>query len=173
MQMSNKLIVWAAIVGILLQFGCASDSKFGCKNSRWAEAPTQVMEFTFDSISTFYTLLNLNPKKDSIPLGYLDSVLYHLEGAVKIYDTFTGIGYFDKQYFIMTGEILHLSGRSNIKRFFMDWPNGATDTLVLDYEYDSERDNPCCCNFPLQTFTINGKSFTHTTGNYGWYYFAR
>ena len=90
-----------------------------------------------------------------------------------MYDTFVALTRWDQQYFISTSDALYLSANSNQKQFYMDWPNGSTDTLLIDFKYEGTADNACCCYYPLQAFTLNGHSYTHTQGEEGVYFFAR
>ena len=49
----------------LLYSSCTSDSQFGCPKRNNPDARYHSVSFTFDSVASFFTRLNLDPQKDT------------------------------------------------------------------------------------------------------------
>ncbi|MBL7812087.1 MAG: hypothetical protein JNL57_07670 [Bacteroidetes bacterium] len=61
---------------------------------------------------------------------------------------------------------MEYSWGKGIKDYLIHWPNGKVDSLFVDFKRDDSRNNWCCCQFPLQKMTLNGKSYTRKTEDY-------
>lgn len=67
-----------------------------------------------------------------------------------------GTGY--QQGILSSSDVASLSGEDNVKTFYLSFPDGTTDTLIVDYESISEdqaRQNPCFCKLPQERILIN------------------
>jgi hypothetical protein len=157
---------FSLFVFFFLIFACKEKpktSKYGCVKSIFDEAPNQVMSFAFKSNSEIYKLMDIDSTKDTLSFGYKKQLIYYKQNNVKANLDFVILSKKDKsknsQYLIYSGEALVKSYSNNIKQFFIDWPNGDTDSMYVDYIQDDSRDNPCCCQYPLQSLTLNGKPY--------------
>ncbi len=164
--MKHKTIIIISIVTLFSIFSCKPKhhkSKYGCVPSEFVENPFTAMSFGFDSNAVYFQLMNLDAKKDSMPIGHLNNFLYYLNASTKVYDNYAGIDIVDGKYIVVSGDAFFLSYSSNQKQFYVDWPNGKTDSLFIDYKKDDSKDNSCCCQYPLQSLTLNSKSFIRKT----------
>jgi len=171
--LQNDLLKISFIYGLFFFASCTSDGQFGCPKRNNPDERYHSISFTFDSVSSFYKRLDLDPQTDTLPIAKLSNSFYYLQGSTKVYDTFVALTRWDRQYYISTSDALYASAFANQKQFFMEWPNGSTDTLLIDFKHEGTADNACCCSFPLQAFTLNGESYTHTQGEEGIYFFAK
>ncbi len=122
------------------------------------------------SILDSNTLFKLYPK-DSINLGqYADKLIYYFDENKIIREMeYVIIDTNDRRdahkYYISIGDIAWISSGQNIKNYFIDWPNGKTDSLYADYRKDqiTPYKNSCGCGEPLQELKLNGKSFISKT----------
>jgi hypothetical protein len=137
-------------------------SKYGCSGSNYYVRQS-ALGITFKDSQT---LFNKYPK-DSIKFGfYTKPLVYYLNNIsnARTYLTYTIITTnFDNQfpqYFLSIGEIPELSAINNIKKFYLDWPNGQTDSIFADYfDVSTPYDNECCCATPLQSLLLNNKTY--------------
>lgn len=68
----------------------------------------------------------------------------------------SGTGY--QQGILSSSDVASLSAGENIKTFYLAFPDGTTDTLLVDYESVSEEDarqNSCYCKQPQMFVKIN------------------
>jgi hypothetical protein len=62
---------------------------------------------------------------------------------------------------LSSSDVVALSANTDIKLYFLSFPDGITDTLYVNYETISDEDarnNDCFCNKPLVSFRVNGQS---------------
>ncbi|HWR32976.1 MAG TPA: hypothetical protein VN451_05605, partial [Chitinophagaceae bacterium] len=58
-----------------------------------------------------------------------------------------------------TRNIGSTSGDNNVKDYYLEYPNGAKDTLLVDYRhvsYNEAKNNSCYCYYPLEQVKYNG-----------------
>ena len=58
-----------------------------------------------------------------------------------------------------TRTIGDISADENIKDYYLQFPNGDLDTLIVDYKHVNDREafnNSCYCYYPLQSVKYNG-----------------
>lgn len=68
-----------------------------------------------------------------------------------------GTGY--QQGLLSTSDVAELSGGEDVKLFYLSFPDGTMDTLIVDYEPVSEddaRQDPCFCKLPQKSIRLNG-----------------
>ncbi len=174
---------FSLFVFFFLIFACKEKpktSKYGCVHSIWVESPVQATTIGFKSNKIIYKLMNIDSTKDTISIaGYLNTLIYYKLDTNKIFVDYVFLsresGGKHSQHYFSTGSVLNLSQSNQVKQFFIDWPNGEIDSLYVDYQKDLKRDNPCCCQYPLQSIKLNSKNFIEKKefDNYGIYIFER
>jgi hypothetical protein len=153
-----------------------SNTPCGKIDVRWTENPNQAMEIGFTNDNLLFDKLQLDKSKMTLEFirsyGYRDKLIYYYIDGVKRYVEYVFFNVSDTaldntKYSIATGEIMPFSwGAQQQKQYFIDWPNGTRDTLFVDYYEDNTRNNPCCCQYPLRSMTLNGKGFKQKTDTY-------
>lgn len=99
----------------------------------------------------------------SLPDNELNGIkLYYILNQKKYVPDFgraTGSGY---QYGILsTSDIASISAVTNVKYYYLSYPDGTEDTLFVNYVTISDkdaRDNTCFCAKPLISFKVNGQT---------------
>lgn len=155
-------------------------SKYNCPQSNWVESPVQATTIGFKNNSILYKLMNIASTRDTISIaGYQNELIYYKNNNDKVFVEYVFIsrekGGKNAQHYISTGSVLTLSHSENIKQFYIQWPNGKIDSLYVDYLKDLTRDNSCCCQYPLQSLTLNSKKYFEKKefDNYGIYIFEK
>ena len=152
-------------------------SRYGCDLGVFDEPPAPPMTFSFSDNRKFYRKMGIDTAKDTLALGYCNRLIYYWKDTSKIFVDFVLSTRLSKDRhskpFISSGSVLLKSYSEGIKKFFVDWPDGSTDTLDVDFIFDHTGDNACCCQYPLRSLQLNSKTYTDklSSGNYGLYLF--
>lgn len=172
---------WIGILIVLVSMvQCREKTKkspYGCDLSIYVEPPSPPMTFSFIDNQKFYRKMGIDTTKDTLALGYCNRLIYYRQDTSKIFVDFVLATRLSKDRhskpFISSGSVLLKSYSEGIKKFFIDWPDGSTDTLYADFIFDHTGDNACCCQYPLRSLQLNSKTYTDKSpsGNYGLYLF--
>lgn len=151
----------------------------GCKdkNRSWVQLQP-ALKFSLSDSNTLFRLYS----KDSIKFGYYaDNFIFWDSSGIRTEKKYVIIGINsqnnDTRYYISVGNVAENSSIQNIKMYYINWPNGESDTLFADYKRDhgDNNKNSCKCIDPLIELKLNGKPFIRKT-NYdinGIYIFDR
>lgn len=107
---------------------------------------------------------------------YIKDMIYYIDSlGEKQYDQFSFLSFIwnhnqselDYPYYFLniggTAVPISVLSSKGIKTWFIEWPNGGTDTLYADYYEDSKGPNSCMCSFPLRELKLNGKPYAYKT----------
>lgn len=154
------------IFTLALCFGCNEDEH----DKKWDLRPNTALTIGFKDTLDFNSKYPLNrmsgsPSKSEPNLIYYfkDSEKHYLEAGV-IKNGGLNIPFQYPYYsFSVSNDLNTISAIGGYKLFYIDWPNGQTDTLYANYRSDLKGPNECNCSEPLVELTLNGKPFIEKT----------
>jgi hypothetical protein len=152
-------------------------SKYGCEKSIYDEPPGPPMTFSFNSNQKFYLKMGVDSTKDTLALTTYNNLIYYRNNSNKVFIDYVSVTRYSKDKhskpFILSGEVLLKSYFNGIKQFYIDWPDGSTDSLYADFILDNSKDNSCCCQYPLKSLKLNSMTYTEKLefDKYGIYLF--
>jgi len=155
----------AILVLMILILGCSDDEK-----GNWVLPPNTSLTIGFNDTSKMFDRI----PKDSVNNSerpYLYNMVYYLDdNKTRIYDKYTILSPVIKSlgetpsypfYLVNIGNVAvnSLGGQT----WYIDWPNGQTDTLFANYKRDTKGPNDCNCSEPLVKLTLNNSSYIEKT----------
>lgn len=177
---------YLSIFIIVLCLGCKDDDHLdpNIDDKNWVLTPNTALTIGFNDTAFLFNKIHRD-SINTVSRPYLNRIAYYVdENNKKIYDEYTILTPVINQ----RGEIpkfpfysLNLGGTQTRfaqlsiggKTWYIDWPNGQTDTLFANYQSDKKGPNECNCSEPLVELTLNGKPFIEKTdySNNGVYVF--
>ena len=89
---------------------------------------------------------------------------YYENGNKKaVSDFLPAIDGFDTLGILTTRDIGFISGDDGIKNYLLEYPDGTTEDLFVDYRYLSQAEakkDPCVCHYPFRSINYKGKTLS-------------
>jgi len=160
----RQIILIIALVVLFFGFGCDDKPEPNPDKNDWDLPPNIALKISFIDSSSF--LRRIPEKLQSHITGeYLSSMVYYFDDQNNmVYDEFTIANRTNGEYpyfkLSLGGTDVRFAYLSiGGKTWYIDWPNGQTDTLYANYRSDPKGPNDCSCSEPLVELTLNGKPY--------------